>query len=360
MPEATACLIIAEAGVNHNGSIEMALELIDVAADAGADVVKFQTFSTERLVTGAAPKAEYQVTNTGNDSSQHEMLRKLELDHAAHERLLALCADRGIEFLSTPFDEGSLAFLDAELGVSRIKLGSGELTNAPLLLAAGRTGKPVILSTGMGTLADIEAALGPLAFGYTTPDAEPSETTFRLAAASADGKVALMRNVILLHCTTAYPTPVEDANIRAMTAIHERFGIPVGYSDHTEGIAVALAAVACGACVIEKHITLDRTLPGPDHRASIEPDELNALVSSIRVVEASLGTAEKGPRASEFANIAVARKSLVAIEPIRSGETFTRDNLGVKRPGSGLSPFRFWEKLGRIADRDYDVDDIIQ
>lgn len=360
MSDPTPCLIIAEAGVNHNGSLDMALQLVDTAADAGADVVKFQTFSTERLVTGSAPKAEYQIENTGDDSSQHAMLRELELDQDAHERLLAHCGNRGIEFLSTPFDEQSLAFLDRGLEVARIKLGSGELTNAPLLLAAGRTGKPVILSTGMGTLDEIGQALGPLAFGYLGGDVEPSAEAFKAAATSEAGKTRLQRNLTLLHCTTAYPTPAADANLRAMASIRDAFELPVGYSDHTEGISVAQAAVALGARVIEKHITLDRTLPGPDHRASIEPPELSDMVAGIRTVEESLGDGDKQPRASEAPNIAIARKSLVAIAPIKRGESFTHENLNVKRPGNGLSPFRLWEKLGQPADRDYDVDDIIQ
>lgn len=360
MPELSDCQIIAEAGVNHNGSVKMAMELIDVAAEAGADVVKFQTFATDRLVTRSAPKAKYQVTNTGDDGSQRAMLQALELDRDAHLKLMAHCSRRGIEFLSTPFDELSLAFLDSELGVTQLKLGSGELTNAPLLLAAGRTGKSVILSTGMGTMAEVEMALGPLALGLIKPQEEPSPSAFIEAANSCEGMAALREKVTLLHCTTSYPTPAEDANLRAITTMRERFGMPVGFSDHTEGIYLALAAVGLGACVIEKHITLDRSLPGPDHRASIEPDELKSLVLGIRTIQAGLGSGEKLPGPSEVANIGVARKSLVAIAPIRAGELFTLANIGAKRPGDGLSPFELWDKLGGRAERNYDADEQIQ
>ena len=288
------------------------------------------------------------------------MLRALELDHDAHRRLVRHCADCGIEFLSTPFDEVSLKFLHEELDVQRIKLGSGELTNAPLLLAAGKTGKPIILSTGMGTMPEVEAALGPLAFGYLGRDAEPSEGAFMAAAADPVGRAILQEKITLLHCTTAYPTPPGDANLSAMATMRDQFAIPVGYSDHTEGIAVTVAAVALGATVVEKHITLDRSLPGPDHKASIEPDELKAMVAAIRSVEIALGDGTKAPQESEVPNIAIARKSLVAIASIKRGDPFTLDNLGVKRPGTGLSPFSLWNKLGTPADRDYDVDDIVR
>jgi N-acetylneuraminate synthase len=253
-----------------------------------------------------------------------------------------------------------LRFLDEELDVKRIKLGSGELTNAPLLLAAGRTGKPVILSTGMGTMQEVEAALGPLAVGYLGGDVEPGTNAFTDATSNSEGRAILQERVTLLHCTTAYPTPPGDANLNAMATMRDKFAIPVGYSDHTEGIAVSVAASALGATIVEKHITLDRGLPGPDHRASIEPDELKAMVAAIRTVNEAMGDGAKAPRESEVPNIAVARKSLVAVAPIKSGEPFTRDNLGVKRPGTGLSPFCLWNRLGTQADRDYDVDDIIR
>lgn len=360
MSESPHCCIIAEAGVNHNGSLEMALRLIDIAADAGANIVKFQTFKSDLLVTKNAPKANYQVKNTRDNSSQHEMLRALELDSETHHRLLNHCSHREIEFLSTPFDEVSLGFLHEELGVKRIKLGSGELTNAPLLMAAGRTGKPTILSTGMGTMLEVETALGPLAFGYLNREAEPTESAVAAAFADLKGKAILKKMTTLLHCTTAYPTPPCDANLRAMETMRDTLEVPVGYSDHTEGIEIAIAAAALGASVIEKHITLDRTLPGPDHRASIEPDELKNMVSAIHAVTEALGDGKKLPKDSEIPNIGVARKSLVAVAPIKSGELFTVDNLGIKRPGSGLSPFAYWGKLGTHADRDYEVDDIVR
>ncbi len=350
---AARTLIIAEAGVNHNGSLDRALALVDVAAAAGADIVKFQTFRAEALASAAAPKAAYQKEATGEAGAQLEMLRALELDAAAHRRLAAHAAQRGIEFLSTAFDEASLDLV-LSLGVKRLKVPSGEITNAPLVLKMARSGLPILLSTGMADLAEIETALGVLAFGYAAPpEAAPSPAAFRVALLGDAGKQALAGRVAVLHCTTQYPAPVEDANLRAMATIAQRFGLPVGYSDHTEGIAVATAAVALGATVIEKHFTLDRTLPGPDHRASLEPGELEAMVAAIRAVERALGSPEKRATASERPNIAVARKSLVAARPIARGETFTPDNLTALRPGGGRPPLEYWSLLGRTAERDY-------
>lgn len=353
-------LVIAEAGVNHNGSLELALRLVDEAAEAGADVVKFQTFRADSLASRFAPKAEYQKRETGNEQSQLDMLRALELDEDAHRRLIERCASRGVEFLSTPFDQESLRLLTEVLGLPRLKLGSGELTNAPLVLAAARTGKPLILSTGMGTLDEVEEALGVLAFGYAADGIEPSRPAFRAAFASDAGRAALWDKVTLLHCTTEYPTPASDVNLRAMDTLRSTFGLPVGYSDHTEGTTIALAAVARGASIIEKHFTLDRSLPGPDHKASLTPAELASMVAEIRRVEAALGDGVKRPAESECKNMSVARKSLVAARAIAAGEMFGPDNLAVKRPGGGIEPLRYWELLGRPAPRAFSEDEQIQ
>lgn len=352
--------IIAEAGVNHNGSLDMALELVDAAAKAGADAVKFQTFAAERLVRKDAPKAAYQEQTTGTEESQYEMLRRLELPRAAHKALIERCAARRIDFLSTPFDEESLDFLTDELRLRTIKLGSGEVTNGPLLLRAARKGTSLILSTGMCTLGEVETALGCLAFGYVRPDEPPSLDAFLEAYASPEGREALERRVTLLHCTTEYPAPFDEVNLRSMLTMREAFGLSVGYSDHTEGIAVSVAAAALGATVIEKHFTLDATLPGPDHRASLEPDDLAELVRSIRRVVAALGSGVKAPSPSERENRRIVRKSLAAKRPIHRGEPFTPENLTCKRPGGGASPFAFWSLLGRTASREYAEDEAIE
>lgn len=360
MPHTSHVTIIAEAGVNHNGSLERALELVEVARTAGADIVKFQTFKADRLASGTAPKAQYQETMTGTNESQQAMLKRLELDEAAHKTLLTRCHDRGIEFLSSPFDLESVDLLVHDLGLQRLKLSSGELTNAPLLLKIARAGVPVILSTGMATLGDIEAALGVLAFGYSCPiTASPSEQAFQSAYTSPAGRLSLKQKVVLLHCTTEYPAPYAEVHLHCLETIRQAFGLPVGFSDHTPGIVVSIAAVALGAVIIEKHFTLDKGLPGPDHQASLDPTELFQLVAAVRVVEQSLGQAEKHPQASELANMQVARKSLVAAAPIAAGELFTLQNLTTKRPGNGISPMRYWDYLGKKAVRRYDKDDLI-
>ena len=331
-----ATLIIAEAGVNHNGSIETAEQLIETAAEAGADLVKFQTFSADRLVTGSASKADYQLETTSTSESQHEMIRKLELSREMHEELIAHCKKCGVGFFSTGFDPQSVDLL-AELGLDRFKIPSGEITNLPYLRHIGQYGKPVILSTGMARLGEIEAALEVLEASGT-----PRE------------------RVTVLHCNTEYPTPMADVNLKAMLAIRDALGVQVGYSDHTLGIEVPIAAVAMGATVIEKHFTLDRNLPGPDHRASLEPDELKAMVQAIRNIELALsGDGLKRPSPSESKNLEIARKSLVALVPIKAGEPFTEANLGVKRPGSGISPMRWDDFIGRPANRDYQADELI-
>jgi N-acetylneuraminate synthase len=352
--------VIAEAGVNHNGSVEMAMQLIDVAAEAGADVVKFQTFRTEKVISRFAPKAEYQTKTTGAEESQFEMVKKLEFGEEIHRQLIDHCSKSGIQFLSTPFDLESVDLLARTFDLPCLKIPSGEITNAPLLLKAAQTGKRIILSTGMSTIGEIETALGVLAFGYNQKRGQPSITAFKDAFCSAEGQQALIENVTLLHCTTEYPAPLADVNLRAMDTMKVVFGLPVGFSDHTQGIVIPIAAAARGAVVIEKHFTLDRNLLGPDHLASLEPAELKAMVQAIRQVEVSIGSGIKIPAPSEVKNIPIARKSLVAANAVCQGETFTEDNLTAKRPGTGISPLEYWKILGNKADRDYQVDEVIR
>lgn len=351
--------IIAEAGVNHNGSLDRALELVDAASAAGADAVKFQTFKPEAVISRYAMKADYQIQTTGADESQLEMVKKLELDLAAHRQIQERCKQRAIQFLSTPFDLESVDLLVDHLHVSTLKIPSGEITNAPLLLKIAHTGKPVILSTGMSSLAEIEQALGVLAFGFVSPNGQPSLEGFAAIYLSEAGQRALKEKVSLLHCTTEYPAPFADVNLRAMETMRTAFGLPVGYSDHTEGVAVSVAAVALGATIIEKHFTLDRSLPGPDHKASLELAELALMVNAIRQVEKAMGTGAKIPARSELKNRPIARKSLVASMPIQCGEVFSEVNLAAKRPGAGVSPMRYWEFLGKPAQRDYTEDESI-
>jgi N,N'-diacetyllegionaminate synthase len=328
-------LIIAEAGVNHNGDSGLAKQLVDAAAEAGADLVKFQTFNAERLATQAAPKADYQNRTTDQSESQFSMLRQLELTAEMHEALIAHCQNRKIGFLSTGFDIQSLDYL-ASLGLDRFKIPSGEITNLPYLRHVGAFGKSVILSTGMATLGEIEAALDVL-----------------------ENAGAPRSRITVLHCNTEYPTPMQDVNLRAMCSIRDAFGVEVGYSDHTPGIEVPIAAVALGATVIEKHLTLDRNLPGPDHKASLEPDEFAAMVSAIRNIEQAMGDGIKRPSPSESKNKPIVRKSLVAARAIRAGEVFTRDNVTAKRPGTGVSPMRLDEVIGRAAVRDFLAEELI-
>lgn len=325
-------LIIAEAGVNHNGDMGLALRLVAEAAAAGADLVKFQTFVTGASISRDAPKAEYQLGATDPAESQYEMVRKLELSRADHERLIEACRQHGIGFFSTAFDTASFDLL-VELGLDRVKVPSGELTNLPLLRHMTHLGLPVLLSTGMATLGEVEAAIEAIEAAGT-----PRE------------------RITVLQCNTEYPTPVADVNLRAMLAMHQAFGVDVGYSDHTRGIEIPIAAVALGAVVIEKHFTLDRALPGPDHQASLEPAEFKAMVDAIRNVEQALGDGLKRPSASERKNRAIARKSLVASRAIRAGELFSAENLTAKRPGTGISPMRWDEVLGRPAPRDFAPD----
>ena len=330
-------IIIAEAGVNHNGSMEMAKAMVDVAADAGVDYIKFQTFKSELLVTSQAQQADYQKRQAKEeDNSQLSMLRKLELSEENHYELIDYCNERGVKFLSTAFDFKSLEFLSS-LNLDFWKIPSGEITNYPYLKKIAQTHLPVVMSTGMCTNEDIERALNVIVNNGVS-----------------------IKDIILLHCNTQYPTPYSDVNLRAMAEMRERFGVKVGYSDHTEGIDVPIAAVALGACVIEKHFTLDRTLPGPDHRASLEPHELKRMVEAIRNVETALGRANKQVTSSESVNIIAARKSIVASTKIQQGELFTEDNLTVKRPGNGLSPMLWDEVIGKTAYRDFNVDELIE
>jgi N-acetylneuraminate synthase len=347
--------IIAEAGVNHNGDIDTALALIDAAAKAGADAVKFQTFKAGDVISVHAEKANYQKHTTNVDESQLDMVRKLELSYSTHHQLAAHCRDRGIAFLSTPFDLGSLDFLVTEMKLGILKISSGEITNAPLLLAAARSGCKVIMSTGMSTIDEVQDALGVLAFGYG-PDSDTNPGTEAFAQAFKTSK-RLPGKVALLHCTTEYPSPYEDANLRAMDTLREAFGLKVGLSDHTPGIAIPIAAVGLGASVVEKHFTLDRTMAGPDHAASLEQAELVAMVAAIRATEAALGDGVKRLMPSEAANREIARKSLVARVPIAAGEMFTDDNLTSKRPGTGLSPMMYWSLVGTRAQRAYKADE---
>ena len=332
----TRTLIIAEAGVNHNGEMSLAHQLIDAAADAGADMVKFQTFTADSLVTRIARKADYQLDSSGATESQHSMLRRLELTFDMHSALIAHCHEREIEFFSTGFDVESIDML-LQLGLTTFKIPSGELTNLPYLRHIGSLGKRVIMSTGMADLGDIEAAIGALELAGTSREL-----------------------ITVLHCTTEYPTPMVDVNLRAMLSIGEAFAVRVGYSDHTSGIEVAIAAVSLGACVIEKHFTLDRSLPGPDHKASLEPAELKAMIAAIRNIETALGDGVKRLTASEVQNRQVVRKSIVAVREISAGEPFSIDNLGVKRPAAGISPMEWDNVMGRKAPRSFRPDEAIE
>ena len=329
-------IVIAEAGVNHNGSIAMAKKMIDMAAEADADLVKFQTFKAEALVTQSASKAKYQKESTGTDESQFEMIKKLELDQAAHEELILHCQQKEIRFLSSAFDHDSIDLI-AELNIPFYKIPSGEITNLPYLRHIGRMCKPIIMSTGMATLVEVHAALNILMKAGVEKD-----------------------KITVLHCNTEYPTSMEDVNLKAMLTMRDELEVAVGYSDHTLGIESPVAAVALGATVIEKHFTLDRTLPGPDHAASLEPEELKAMVTAIRNIEKAMGDGVKNPSFSETKNIPIARKSIVAKKSIKGGERFTEENLAVKRPGSGISPMEWDNVLGNVADGDYQVDDLIK
>ena len=327
--------IIAEAGVNHNGSIDLAKKLVDVASEAGADAVKFQTFKAKNLATKNAIKAKYQVVNTGKKDSQYDMLKKLELSKEMHEELIEYCNSKNLTFLSSPFDHDCIDLLDS-LGLKIFKIPSGEITNLPYLQHVGKLNKKIILSTGMSTIEEIEKALHILIQSGTKKD-----------------------NITVLHANSEYPTPMEDVNLRAMLTIGNKFDISFGYSDHTIGIEISIAAVAIGARCIEKHITLDRGMEGPDHKSSIEPDELSHMVSAIRNIEKALGSDIKQPSKSELLNIKIVRKSIVAKIPIKKGDLLSEKNLTVKRPGNGISPMKWDEIIGTKAIKDYKEEDLI-
>ena len=327
--------IIAEAGVNHNGSIKLAKKLIDVACKAGVDAVKFQTFKAENLVSKNAQKAEYQKQTTDSEESQFDMIKKLELDVETHKELISYCNSQNIMFLSTPFDRESIELLN-NLGLEIFKIPSGEITNLPYLRHIGKLNKKVILSTGMADIGEIEDALDILI-----------------------GAGTKKKNITVLHANTMYPTPMKDVNLKAMVTIGNAFDVAFGYSDHTLGIEVDIAAVAMGASVIEKHFTLDKTMDGPDHKASLEPDELEAMVKAIRNIEVALGSSIKKPSKSEISNMQIARKSIVAISNIKKGEILTEQNIAVKRPATGINPMRWDEIIGNIATKDYQEDELI-
>ena len=341
-------VIIAEAGVNHNGDLQTALQLVDAAAEAGVDMVKFQTFKAEKLAAKGALKADYQKRATNTEETQLEMLSRLQLSEEAHSVLTTRCAEKGITFLSTAGESDSLRFLTEDLKLPLIKLGSGELTNAPLLLAAARSDARLILSTGMATLSEIETALGVLAFGMLNADNRGAGRN-AFAAALLEPKIfdQLRTRVSLMQCTTEYPSLAEDSNLRVMETLRGAFGLEVGYSDHTEGNAVSIAAVARGATMIEKHFTLDRTMSGPDHAASIEPRALRDLVSSIRQVEQALGTGIKRPSLPEQCNRSVVRRSVVAVRALPINHVLTAKDMTVKRPGNGIAPVDLWDCVGR-------------
>ncbi len=328
-------LIIAEAGVNHNGDIKIAKELIDIASSGGADIIKFQTFTADRLVTKSAEKAEYQKITTNKNESQLDMLKKLELSKNDHFELINYCKGKGIEFLSSPFDEENATFLN-ELGLKRFKIPSGEITNLPYLRHISKFQKPTILSSGMSNLEEIEDAISVLELSGLKKDL-----------------------ITILHCTSQYPAPFKDVNLKAMKTIADTFNVVVGYSDHTEGIEVALAAVSLGAKIIEKHITIDKTMEGPDHSASLDPCELNNMIRAIRNIEISLGSPNKFVTDSEKKNREIVRKSIVAKNKIRKGDIFNKNNLATKRPGNGLSPMNWDKVLGQRATRDYFEDEFI-
>lgn len=326
--------IIAEAGVNHNGDLNIARKLIDVATEAGADAIKFQTFKADQLVCKDVKKAQYQLETTEKNETQYEMIKKLELSYEMHKELIEYSRTKGIKFLSTPFDIESIELL-TELGIDIFKIPSGEITNLPYLQKIAELDKKIILSTGMSTMQEIEETLEVLNYKQK-------------------------RNVVVLHCNTEYPTPLEDVNLKAMLTIKNQLGVEIGYSDHTDGIEVPIAAVAMGATVIEKHFTLDRNMEGPDHKASLEPMQLKQMILAIRNIERALGDGVKKPSKSELRNMDIARKSIVALNNIKKGEVFSENNITTKRPGNGLSPMRWNEVLGKKADRDYKKDELIK
>jgi N-acetylneuraminate synthase len=350
--------IIAEAGVNHNGSLDLAKQLVDAAVNADADSVKFQTFKAEKMVTKSTVQAEYQAVNTGVTESQYDMLKRLELSFDDFIELKNYCDSKNIEFMTTAFDHESLHFIVKDLGVKRFKIPSGDITNGPLILEHAKYKLPIILSTGMAALAEIETALGVIAFGLLGKE-KPSLSAFEEAYYSDEGQAVLKEYVTILHCTSQYPAPFHEVNLRCMKTFKTAFSLPSGYSDHTNGIAIPVAAIAMGAAVIEKHFTLDKTMDGPDHKASLDPTELKQMISSIRQVEMAMGDGVKKPTVSELKTRDVARKSLVAECDIKNSESY-KSKLAVKRPGTGISPMRYWEVQERIAIKAMNEGELIE
>jgi N-acetylneuraminate synthase len=350
--------IIAEAGVNHNGDINIAKELIRAASDAGADVVKFQTFKAELLVSKIAKKANYQINaDPSSDNSQLSMLKKLELKKEEYIELRDYSQKLNIEFMSTAFDSESLNFLVSELGLKVLKIPSGEITNSPFILEHARSKCNLIISTGMASLEEVENCLRIVAYGFLNDKGFPSESD--LLTCLDEAKDLLRERVTLLHCTTEYPAPIKDVNLNAINTLNKEFGIPSGYSDHTEGINISIAAAAKGACLIEKHFTLDRDMKGPDHKASLEPHDLKDMIDAIRVIEIALGDGIKISQESENINKIAARKSIVAIKDINKTESFNQDNIGIKRPGNGIAPAKYWDYLGKKSQKIYHEGDLI-
>ena len=353
--------IIAEAGVNHNGNKKLALELIDIASESGADAIKFQTFKAENLSTPYAEQAAYQSLNSGVKESQYQMLKKLELDREFYFDLESRCKDKSIDFLSTAFDHDSLSFLLSNFNLKYLKIPSGEITNGPFLLSHAQTGKNIILSTGMSNIKEIEKALSILAFGYLKKNKTKNffQKDFTNAFNSKEGKNILKKKVTILHCTSNYPAAINEINLGAMETIRDKFNTKIGYSDHSEGFLASLSAAILGANVIEKHFTKNKRLKGPDHKASLNPKELKHMISLIREFEVLKGSKVKKPVKSEMKNLNIVRKSIVAKENIKKGEKFTKKNLTFKRPGEGMSPMNLWKILGTRSKQDYKKEDII-
>ncbi len=352
--------IIAEAGVNHNGSIELAKALIDKAVEAKADAIKFQTFKAKNIIKNDVEKVPYQLKTTAKDETQYQMLKKLELSIEEHQILIDHSQKKGIQLLSTPFDIDSLNLLVHRFRLPFLKISSGDITDAPLLLMAAQSQLPIILSTGMSTLGEVEKALSVLAYGYLSAEAPSSIQDFENAYHSIDGQKRLREKITLLHCTSEYPAPYTDINLLAMDTLRKSFGLQVGYSDHSIGISIPIAAVARGASIIEKHFTIDKNLPGPDHQASLEPAQLKEMILSIRDVEQALGSPIKAPSLSEIKNRMLVRKSLVVAKPVNKGEIFSKDNLTCKRPEFGISPFEYWNWIGRKAKKVYQQDEEVE
>ena len=354
--------VIAEAGVNHNGNLENAFRLVDVASDANADAIKFQTYIADNFVTATAEKAKYQTELTDKTETQYQMLKRLELSQDQFVQLAKYSKSKKIDFLSTAFDHESLKFLHEKLNLKTLKISSGDLDNAPLLLEHARTGCNLIISTGMADIKEITKALSVVAYGFMTAHGarSPQLKEFDAAFSSEKGQHLLNKKVTLLHCTSEYPAPLESINLNFIAELKKIYGLRIGYSDHTKGISVPIAATALGATIIEKHFTLDRSMRGPDHSASLEPNELREMVLGVRAAEKALGTHAKTITSTELANKLIVRKSIVALKVINKNDIFTKDNIGIKRPGTGLSPYKYWEIIGQKASKNFNKGDTIE